>query len=135
MTGHAESVEIVYDPARISLRKLLEVFFMVAHDPTQLDRQGPDAGKQYRSAIFYRNDDQKRTAAAYIRTLSASRKFEAPIVTTLEPLVAFYPAEAYHRAYVARHSTDPYVAINDLPKLKLLRERYPELVRAGAGAQ
>jgi peptide-methionine (S)-S-oxide reductase len=111
------------------LRTLLDVFFTVAHDPTQRDRQGPDAGHQYRSAIFYRDEAQKRTAAAYIRTLSDAKTFGAPIVTTLEPLVAFYPAEAYHRNYVAQHLTDPYVAFNDVPKLKLLRERFPALVR------
>ena len=129
LTGHAESVQIVYDPARISLRTLLDVFFTVAHDPTQRDRQGPDTGRQYRSAIFYSDDAQKRVAAASIRALESSKRFQAPIVTSLEPLAAFYPAEEYHRGYVARHPNDPYVAFNDLPKLALLRERFPQLVR------
>jgi peptide-methionine (S)-S-oxide reductase len=132
MTGHAEAVEIVYDPVRISLRTILEVFFTVAHDPTQLDRQGPDAGRQYRSAIFYRTADQKRAAATAIRRLNESGTYRTPAVTTLEPLGSFYPAEDYHRAYVARHPSDPYVAHNDLPKLELLRRRFPELVRHAA---
>jgi peptide-methionine (S)-S-oxide reductase len=132
LTGHAEAVQIVYDPARISLRTLLDVFFTVAHDPTQRDRQGPDTGRQYRSAIFYGDDDQKRVAAASIRALESSKRFEAPVVTSLEPLAAFYPAEEYHRGYVARHPDDPYVAFNDLPKLALLRERFPQLVRTHA---
>jgi peptide-methionine (S)-S-oxide reductase len=130
MTGHAEAVEVRYDPARISLRTILKIFFTIAHDPTQRDRQGPDTGKQYRSAIFFRNDEQKRAALAYIRELDESKAFAAPIVTTLEPLAAFFPAEGYHRDYVARHPADPYVAFNDLPKLRALRERYPALVRA-----
>jgi peptide-methionine (S)-S-oxide reductase len=130
MTGHAEAVEVRYDPARISLRTILKIFFTIAHDPTQRDRQGPDTGKQYRSAIFFRNDEQKRAALAYIRELDESKAFAAPIVTTLEPLAAFFPAEEYHRDYVARHPADPYVAFNDLPKLRALRERYPALVRA-----
>lgn len=129
MTGHAEAVEVRYDPARISLRTILKIFFTIAHDPTQRDRQGPDTGKQYRSAIFYRNDEQKRAALAYIRELDESKAFAAPIVTTLEALAAFFPAEEYHRDYVARHPSDPYVAFNDLPKLRALRERYPALVR------
>jgi peptide-methionine (S)-S-oxide reductase len=132
MTGHAEAVEIVYDPVRISLRRIFEVFFTVAHDPTQLDRQGPDAGRQYRSAIFYRTAEQKRAAAAAIRRLNESGTFRTPAVTTLEPLGNFYPAEDEHRAYVARHPGDPYVAHNDLPKLALLRRRFPELVRHAA---
>lgn len=129
MTGHAEAVEVVYDPARISLRTILDVFFTVAHDPTQRDRQGPDVGRQYRSAIFYRTAEQKRTAEASIRRLSESDRFRAPVVTTLTPLGSFYPAEEYHRDYVARHPSDPYVAQNDLPKLEHLRSRFPELVR------
>jgi peptide-methionine (S)-S-oxide reductase len=132
MTGHAEAVEVHYDPARISLRTILKIYFSIAHDPTQLNRQGPDTGKQYRSTIFFRNEEQKRTASAYIRELAEARAYQAPIVTTLEPLVAFFPAEEYHRDYVARHPADPYVAFNDLPKLRALRARYPELVRSAA---
>ena len=132
MTGHAESVEVTYDPAKISYRELLRVYFTVAHDPTQLDYQGPDHGKQYRSAIFYANDDQKRVAEATIRELGAKHVFPAPIVTSLERLTAFYPAEAYHQHFVARNPDYPYVVYNDLPKLKELHKRYPALLRAHA---
>jgi peptide-methionine (S)-S-oxide reductase len=132
MTGHAESVEITYDPAKISYRELLRVYFTVAHDPTQLDYQGPDHGKQYRSAIFYANDEQKRIAETTIRELGAQHVFPAPIVTKLEPLTAFYPAEGYHQHFVARNPDYPYVVYNDLPKLKELHKRYPALLRAHA---
>lgn len=132
MTGHAESVEVTYDPAKLSYRELLQVYFTVAHDPTQLDYQGPDHGKQYRSAIFYANDDQKRVAEAAIRELSAKHVFPAPIVTKLEPFTGFYPAEAYHQHFVARNPDYPYVVYNDLPKLKELHKRYPALLRAHA---
>jgi peptide-methionine (S)-S-oxide reductase len=132
MTGHAESVEVTYDPAQISYRELLQVYFTVAHDPTQLDYQGPDHGKQYRSAIFYANDEQKRTAEATIRELSAKHVFPAPIVTKLEPLTGFYPAEAYHQHFVERNPDYPYVVYNDLPKLKELHKRYPGLLKAHA---
>lgn len=127
-TGHAESVEIVYDPTRISFRRLLDVFFLIAHDPTQRDRQGPDVGRQYRSAIFYRTEEQRSIAAAYVRALDEGKTLAAPVATSIEPLRAFYPAEEYHRHYVARHPADPYVAFNDLPKLARLRERFPGLV-------
>jgi peptide-methionine (S)-S-oxide reductase len=132
MTGHAESVEVTYDPSQISYRELLQVYFTVAHDPTELDYQGPDHGKQYRSAIFYANDNQKRAAEATIRDLTAKHAFPAPIVTKLEPLTGFYPAEAYHQHFVERNPDYPYVVYNDLPKLKELHKRYPSLLKAHA---
>jgi peptide-methionine (S)-S-oxide reductase len=127
-TGHAESVEITYDPARISYAKLLEVFFTVAHDPTTLDRQGPDAGTQYRSAIFYADDAQKRAAQTEIASLTSAHAFGAPIVTQVVPLRAFYAAEAHHQHYMARNPYDPYILINDRPKLAALRAKFPGLV-------
>jgi peptide-methionine (S)-S-oxide reductase len=130
MTGHAESVEITYDPAQISYRQLLQVFFTVAHDPTQLDYQGPDHGTQYRSSIFYTSDEQKRVAEATIRELTDKHAFNAPIVTKVVPFVAFFPAEAYHQHYLVHHTDEPYIVFNDLPKLKALRERYPALLKA-----
>ena len=130
MTGHAESVEITYDPAQISYRQLLEVFFTVAHDPTQLDYQGPDHGTQYRSAIFYTSDEQKRVAEATIRELTDKHAFTAPIVTKVVPFVAFFPAEAYHQHYLVHHPDEPYIVYNDMPKLKALRERFPALLKA-----
>ena len=132
MTGHAESVEITYDPAQISYAKLLDVFFTVAHDPTELDYQGPDHGTQYRSAIFYANDAQKRVAEATIRELSARHAYPAPIVTKVVPLTAFYPAEAYHQHFIAKNPDYPYVVYNDLPKLKELHKRFPGLVKPHA---
>lgn len=129
-TGHAESVEISYDPARISYAQLLQVYFRVAHDPTELDRQGGDRGSQYRSSIFYADDAQKRVAESTIRQLTAAKTFPDPIVTTVVPLTAFYPAEPYHQHFVARNPTYPYVVFVDVPKLKELRERYPALVKA-----
>jgi peptide-methionine (S)-S-oxide reductase len=128
-TGHAESVEITYDPSKISFTQLLEIFFSVAHDPTQRDRQGPDIGTQYRSAIFYTRTAQKQLAETYIRRLDERKAFPAPIVTEVVPLRAFYPAEAYHQHFVARNPYDPYVLFNDKPKLSRLRERFPQLVR------
>lgn len=127
-TGHAESVRVTYDPAKISFEQLLDVYFLVAHDPTELDRQGPDDGTQYRSAIFVANDDQRRRAQAVIDRLTAEHRFSAPIVTKLEPFHAFYPAEAYHRHFVALHPDYPYVVYNDLPKLAALKQDYPKLV-------
>jgi peptide-methionine (S)-S-oxide reductase len=127
-TGHAESVRVTYDPAKISLEQILEVYFTVAHDPTELDRQGPDDGTQYRSAIFVANDDQRRIAQAEIDRLTAKHVFSAPIVTKLEAFHAFYPAEAYHRHFVALHPDYPYVVFNDLPKLAALKQDYPRLV-------
>lgn len=132
MTGHAESVEITYDPAQISYRQLLDVYFTVAHDPTELNYQGPDHGTQYRSAIFYANEAQRRDAEAAIRELSAKHVYAAPIVTKLERLGAFYPAEDYHQHYLDHHPDDPYIVYNDLPKLRELRKRFPSLVKAGA---
>lgn len=129
MTGHAESVQVTYDPAQVSYGQLLKVFFSVAHDPTQLNRQGPDTGPQYRSAIFYVNEDQKRVASTYVEQLNSAKVFSKSIVTQIVTLPAFYPAEAYHQDYVARHPTQPYVAYNDLPKLAHLREQFPTLYK------
>ncbi len=126
-TGHAESVRISYDPARISYGQLLKVFFSVATDPTELDRQGPDTGTQYRSAIFFTNDEQKRVADAYIAQLQSAHLFRRPIVTTVTPLTAFYPAEAYHQNYLALHPDQPYIIINDLPKIAALQRQLPAL--------
>lgn len=130
-TGHAESVEITYDPARISYHQLLEVFFRAAHDPTTLDRQGPDEGTQYRSAIFYANDQQKREALAEIASLTNAHVFSAPIVTQVVALHGFYAAEAYHQHFMALHPNYPYIVINDQPKLAVLRSKFPQLVKKG----
>jgi peptide-methionine (S)-S-oxide reductase len=127
LTGHAEAVKVTYDPSRISYGKLLLIYFGVAHDPTQLNRQGPDVGKQYRSAIFYESEEQKRVAEAYIRQLNGAKVFPRPIVTQLEPLAGFYAAEEYHQNYLARNPGNPYIVYNDLPKLTELRKRFPEL--------
>ncbi len=129
-TGHAESVEITFDPKQISYGQLLAIFFSVAHDPTQLDRQGPDVGTQYRSAIFYVNDEQKKVAEAYVAQLGQAKAFGKPIVTEVAPLPAFWPAEDYHQNYVALHPWQPYVAYNDLPKLEALRREFPALYAA-----
>ena len=126
-TGHAESVRITYDPAQVSYGQLLKVFFSVAHDPTELNRQGPDVGTQYRSAIFYANDEQKRVAEAYIAQLQTARIFPGKIVTEVTPLKAFYSAEAYHQDYLAHHPNQPYIVFNDLPKLEALKRQLPEL--------
>ena len=128
-TGHAESVQITYDPSQISYDDLLKVFFYVAHDPTELNRQGPDSGTQYRSAIFYANDEQKKMADDYIAQLNQKKAFAAPIVTQVVPLTAFYPAEAYHQNYLALHPDQPYIVINDMPKLDRLRASFPGLYR------
>ncbi len=127
-TGHAESVRISYDPSQISYGRLLQVFFSVAHDPTQLNRQGPDEGTQYRSAIFYASEDQKRVAEAYIQQLNQAKVFKRPIITKLTPLEGFYPAEDYHQDYIAHNPGNPYVIYNDLPKLSELKKKYPDLV-------
>jgi len=127
-TGHAESVRVTYDPAQISFRQLLDVYFLVAHDPTELNRQGPDDGTQYRSAIFVADAEQRSEAQAEIDRLTAEHRFSAPIVTALEPFRAFYPAESYHRHFVALHPDYPYVVYNDLPKLAALKQDYPKLV-------
>jgi peptide-methionine (S)-S-oxide reductase len=126
-TGHAESVKITYDPAQITYGELLRVFFSVAHDPTQLNRQGPDDGTQYRSVIFYNNDEQKKVAEAYIAQLDRARVFPGPIVTQVVPLKAFYPAEAYHQDYVTRHPDQFYIVYNDAPKVVHLKQQFPEL--------
>ncbi len=131
-TGHAESVEITYDPARISFKKLLDVYFLVAHDPTQLDRQGPDEGTQYRSEVFYTSAQQRSEALAYIAHLSSDRIYSSKIVTIVAPLRGFYPAEAYHQDFAVRNPQDPYIIVNDLPKLRKLRQEYPTLVKANA---
>jgi peptide-methionine (S)-S-oxide reductase len=128
-TGHAEAVQIAYDPAQISYGQLLKVFLLVAHDPTQLNRQDPDEGTQYRSAIFFTNNDQKRVAQAYIRQLDQSRIFAEPIVTQIAALHVFYPAEEYHQDFIAHHPTYPYVVVNDLPKLNRLRREFRELTK------
>ena len=126
-TGHAESVKITYDPSQISYGELLRVFFSVAHDPTQLNRQGPDDGTQYRSVIFYGNDEQKKIAEAYIAQLDKAKVFSRPIVTQVVPLKAFYPAEAYQQDYATRHPNEPYIVYNDAPKVVQLRQQFPEL--------
>jgi peptide-methionine (S)-S-oxide reductase len=128
-TGHAESVEISYDPRVISFGTLLRVFFQVAHDPTELDRQGPDTGTQYRSAIFTTTNEQRRLAEAYIHELDRSHVFTAPIVTTVNALDGFYPAEEYHQHYADLHPDDPYIAYNDTPRVKNLRRDFPQLTR------
>jgi peptide-methionine (S)-S-oxide reductase len=129
-TGHAESVEITFDPARISYATLLDVYFRVAHDPTELNYQGPDSGTQYRSVVFYANDAQKAAAERAIARLTAQKAFAAPIVTQVVPLRAFYPAEAYHQHYAALHPYDPYIVVNDAPKIAALKERFPQLTKS-----
>ena len=126
-TGHAESVEVVYDPSRITYGQLLRIFFSVAHDPTELNRQGPDVGTSYRSAIFYTNDDQKRVATAYIAQLDGAKVFPKPIVTEVVPLKGFYRAEDYHQDYALKNPGNPYIQICDLPKISALKQQFPEL--------
>jgi len=126
-TGHAESVEVVYDPSKITYGQLLRIFFSVAHDPTQLNRQGPDVGTSYRSAIFYVNDDQKRIANAYIAQLDTAKVFPARIVTEVMPLKGFYRAEDYHQDYALHHPDNPYIEICDRPKVESLKRQFPEL--------
>lgn len=128
-TGHAESIEITYDPSVITYGQLLKVFFAVAHDPTELNRQGPDTGTQYRSVIFYVNDEQKRVAEAYIRQLNEAHIFSRPIVTQVVPLTGFYPAEGYHQHFLDRHPDYPYIVYNDLPKLEALKKEYPQFCK------
>jgi len=128
-TGHAESVKITYDPSKVTYGQLLKVFFAVAHDPTQLNRQGPDEGPQYRSSIFYNNPDQKTVAESYIRQLNDAKVFPRRIVTTVVSLEGFYPAEAYHQNFVQRNPGYPYVVFNDLPKLEHLQKQFPELLK------
>jgi peptide-methionine (S)-S-oxide reductase len=126
-TGHAESIEITFDPKQVSYGQLLRVFFSVAHDPTQLDRQGPDSGPSYRSEIFYASPSQEKVARAYVAQLSAAHAFGAPIVTRIEPLKVFYPAEAYHQDYLIHNPHQPYIVFNDLPKIANLKRILPEL--------
>lgn len=126
-TGHAESVKITYDPSQITYGQLLRVFFSVAHDPTELNRQGPDSGTQYRSVIFYGNDEQKRIAEAYIAQLDKSGVFPRAIVTQVVPLKAFYQAEGYHQDYATNHPNNPYIVYNDAPKVAHLHQEFPEL--------
>jgi len=128
-TNHAESVEVTFNPAAITYGQLLRVFFSVAHNPTTLNRQGPDWGKEYRSAIFYVNEEQKRVAEAYIRQLDEARVFSKPIVTEVTPLQKFYPAEDYHQDYVKLHPTEPYILVNSLPKIDKLKKLYPLWVK------
>ena len=129
-TGHAESVRITYDPSQISYGQLLKVFFSVAHDPTELNRQGPDTGTQYRSAIFYANDEQKRIAQAYIDQLNRAKVFPRRIVTQVAALQSFNEAEGYHQDYLANHPDEPYIVINDQPKIENLRKQLPGLYKA-----
>ncbi|HVJ53532.1 MAG TPA: peptide-methionine (S)-S-oxide reductase MsrA [Aliidongia sp.] len=128
-TGHAESVKITFDPHRISYGRLLQIYFSVAHDPTRLNRQGPDVGTQYRSAIFPTSPEQAQIAKAYIAQLNQTHSFDAAIVTKIEPGKEFYPAEDYHQDFLTRHPTYPYIAINDMPKVEALKALFPELYR------
>jgi peptide-methionine (S)-S-oxide reductase len=127
-TGHAESVQVTYDPSVISYGQLLQVFFSVVHDPTELNRQGPDEGTQYRSAIFYTNEEQKRVAEAYIQQLTDAKAFRRKIVTQVAPLTGFYAAEAYHQHFLTRNPNYPYIVYNDMPKIRDLEKQFPELV-------
>jgi peptide-methionine (S)-S-oxide reductase len=126
-TGHAESVRVRFNSAQVSYQQLLQVFFSVAHDPTQLNRQGPDTGSQYRSAIFYTSAEQQQIAQSTIRQLTAARTYAAPIVTQVVPLQQFYPAEEHHQNYLALHPYQPYIVFNDMPKLEQLRKQFPAL--------
>jgi peptide-methionine (S)-S-oxide reductase len=126
-TGHAESVRITYDPSQISYGQLLKIFFSVAHDPTELNRQGPDDGPQYRSAIFYSGEEQQRIAAAYVAQLQQAKVFPRAIVTEITPLNGFYEAEGYHQNYATRHPNDPYIVINDAPKVAHLKQQFPQI--------
>jgi peptide-methionine (S)-S-oxide reductase len=128
-TGHAESVKVTYDPSQITFGTLLKVYFSVAHDPTQLNRQGPDSGPQYRSEIFYTNPEQKHVAEDYIRKLDDAKVYRKPIVTKVASLEGFYAAESYHQHYLDRNPRDPYIVFNDLPKLRHLQENYPDLLK------
>ena len=129
LTGHAESVKITYDPSQISYEQLLKIYFMVAHDPTQLNRQGPDSGKQYRSVIYFANDEQKRVAVDYINQLNKAHIFDKQIVTQLLPLNGFYQAEEYHQDFIDRNPNYPYVVVNDLPKLAQLQSQFPNIYK------
>jgi len=130
-TGHAESVKITYDPSQISYGQLLKIYFLIAHDPTQLNRQGPDWGAQYRSVIFFANNEQKRVAQAYIAQLNKAHSFRKPIVTQLVPLNSFYAAEEYHQQFIDRNPNYPYVVVHDLPKLAQLQKQFPDMYKKG----
>ena len=131
-TGHAEAVWVVYDPAEVSYNKLLQVFFTVAHDPTQLNRQGPDVGTNYRSAIFFRNEQQRKDAVAFIDQMTKARTYSRPIVTQVSALDQFYPAEAYHQNYMEHHPNELYIIYNDAPKVAHLKKGFPDLYREPA---
>lgn len=126
-TNHAESVEVTFDPSKITLGQILKIYFSVAHDPTELNRQGPDEGTQYRSSIFFTTPEQEKVAKAYIAQLDAAKAYPTAIVTEVVPLQKFYPAEAYHQNYASLHPTQPYIAVNDLPKVANLKKQFPEL--------
>ena len=128
-TGHAESVQVIYDPSQVSYGKLLQIFFSVAHDPTQLNRQGPDHGTQYRSAIFYNTPQQQQVAESYIKQLTAAKTFSRPIVTQVSKLNGFYRAEEYHQNYLAQHPNQLYIVINDKPKVAALKKEFPDVYR------
>ena len=128
-TGHAESVKIVFDPSQVSYGQILMIFFSVGHNPTELNRQGPDYGTQYRSSIFYANDEQKKIAEAYVAQLNAAKVYAEPIVTKVVPLQGFYAAEDYHQDYLKHHTYEPYIMMNDLPKLTNFKKEYPDLYR------
>jgi peptide-methionine (S)-S-oxide reductase len=128
-TGHAESVKVVYDPSKITYGRLLQIFFSVVHDPTQLNRQGPDVGESYRSVIFYANDEQQKISKAYIAQLDAAKVFRKPIVTQVVPLKGFYNAEAYHQDYALNHPDNPYILVCDRPKVEALKQQFPELFK------
>src|ERR1700677_648098 len=128
-TGHAESVKVVYDPSKITYGQLLRVFFSVAHDPTQLNRQGPDEGTSYRSAIFYANDEQRKISQEYIAQLDAAHVFQKPIVTQVTPLKGFYDAESYHQDYALHNPDNPYILVCDRPKIEALKAEFPELFK------
>jgi peptide-methionine (S)-S-oxide reductase len=132
-TGHAESVKIVYDPSKITYGKLLQIFFSVVHDPTQLNRQGPDVGTSYRSVIFYSNEEQRKISTAYIAQLDAAKVFAKPIVTQVTPLKGFYDAEAYHQDYALHNPGNPYIQVCDRPKIEALKEQFPELFQEYKG--
>ncbi len=128
-SGHAESVKVTFDPTKVTYVQLLTVFFSVAHDPTQLNRQGPDTGTQYRSAIFYSNDEQRKLAEDYIKAIDKAKAFPKPVVTEVTPLKEFYEAESYHQDYLKHHPDDPYIVYNDLPKVAALKEKFPDLYK------
>lgn len=132
-TGHAESVKVVYDPSKITYGKLLQIFFSVVHDPTQLNRQGPDVGTSYRSVIFYTNEEQRKIAAAYIAQLNAAKVFPKPIVTQVVPLQGFYDAESYHQDYALHNPDNPYILVCDRPKIEALKKEFPELFEEYTG--